>query len=240
MWRAVNLQLICFPVDPQIGLAANWWSNLTGSDEYESNRKRMERVDDGAYQGRGLKMQIDILRTAWITGPLMTDETIQDVMTEIPTLGEFVAASDEFREVMHRWLVTDCPPVYRLSFAGQVLWKQENREAAYAHLGELLPMRPDPEATEFLYRINRIRHSAIINGDINCLRTWCAAKYETQLKVNGTNTGQSHVEFDTSLQFDVNNTPADTTTAIPHEVLCALFDELIGMARRIADEGDKA
>ena len=239
MWRAVNLQLVCFPVDPQIGLAANWWSNLTGIEECESTRKRMERVDDGAYQGRGLKMQIDLLRTVWITGPLATDDTIPNFMDDVPTLGDFSVASDDFREVMHKWLTTDCPPIYRLSFAGHVLWKQETREAAYAKLGEFLPMQIDPEATEFLYRINRKRPSTIIVGDINCLRTWSALKFEMQIGLLGAAASHSHVKFGTSLQFDVN-TPAERTEELPRESLCDLLDELIDMARRIADEGDAA
>lgn len=239
MWRAVNLQLVCFPVEPQIGLAANWWSNLTGSDEYESNRKRMERVDDGAYQGRGLKMQIDLLRTVWIRGAIAPDEPAAILTTGIPNLGDFREACDDFRELMHRWLLTDCPPIYRLSFAGHFLQKQESREAAYEKLGEYLPFVLDPQATEFLYRINRKRRSLVIDGEVNCLRTWSASKYEVEVKFLGAAPSQNYVEFDTSLQFDVNTSEA-SRDELPRDALCDLFDELIVMARRIADEGDEA
>ena len=245
MWNAVNLQLIVFPVDPQIGVKSQWWQELTGLDEYESKQKRAERTDDGECDGFGLKLEIDLLRTTWTRGALMAGvaKGLLDVASgqepTIPTLGEFVAASNSFRDLMHRWLSTNCPPIYRVSFAGQLFWKQPSREAAYLKLGDWLPMKLDPNATDFSYQINRKRRSTIIDGEINRLRTWSASKLEVVIQANENTKTPYYTEFGSTLRFDVN-TPAENKVPFATAILCNLFDELMESAKDIAARGDVA
>jgi hypothetical protein len=244
MWKAINLQLITFPLDPQACLTANWWENLTGLNEYESSKKRLERTDDGQYLNFGLKLEMDLLRVSWTRGPIASDVLTgvinDDAADGMRNLGEFNGASQEFRGIMHRWLVTECPPIYRMSFAGHLTWRQESREAAYTKLGDFLPMKPDPQATEFLYQINRKKASAVIDAEINRLRTWSANKFEVVYGIEGQVAGNSFVEFGCSLRFDINNSPDPNKKPLPREKLCGLFDELLESAAQIASNGDTA
>jgi hypothetical protein len=97
MWKAINLQLITFPLDPQACLTANWWENLTGLNEYESSKKRLERTDDGQYLNFGLKLEMDLLRVSWTRGPIASDVLTgvinDDAADGMRNLGEFNGAS---------------------------------------------------------------------------------------------------------------------------------------------------
>ncbi len=241
MWHALNLQMISFPLESQIGVNADWWQALTGSDEYESTRKKLERVDEGAYRGRSLRMQVDPLRVAWQINPRVTEDDMQNLLGGgIPTIGDFATVAADFRDQMRQWLSNGCPPIRRLAFAGHLFWQQENREAVYQKLNELLPMEVDHAATEFFYRINRKRRSAVLAIDINRLSSWSALKFQLKAHVESSSAQAmmtADAKYGCSLQFDVN-TPEDSTDALPADVLCALFDELIELAQEIATEGD--
>jgi hypothetical protein len=76
-WRAQNLRLIAFPVQPQYGVAQNWWHELTGAspENILDRPQKHEREESGTFQGYTLSLAIDLLRIQWTATPRMDADT---------------------------------------------------------------------------------------------------------------------------------------------------------------------
>lgn len=237
LWQASNLSLIAFPVEPQLSFDVNWWRTLTNSDDFESTRRKTERIDDGEYGDHGLKLQMNPLQTIWLSGPL--NKNIATTTDGHPTLGSFESARDDFVEVMDRWLHLPLMPIKRISFTGDLLLKVPTREAAYAELDKCLPsLKVDSASSDLLYRINRKRQSNVGDWEINRLSTWGAIEFRSMFGIVGSGTAElASNGFACALQFDVN-TSGDRRQEFSPNTLPAIFRELVDLASEIARNGD--
>lgn len=238
-WEALNLQLIAFPVEPKAGFNSNWWAEVTGVEPEEDIRKKNgERVVDGHYGDHGVKLEIEPLRTVWTSGPLM-QAAVED-LSSVPTLGAFVPACDEFCELMGRWFAGSCPELNRIGFVGQLFLPQKTREDSYIALNDFLPsVKVDPNSSEFQYRINRKRPSAVIVGeDISRLQTWSVLRYRVDAQV-GDGVQSLGGSIGCMVQLDIN-TPPQNKTPLQRASLPLILRELATMAKEIAVKGDIA
>lgn len=243
-WLVLHFQLIAFPENPQECMSQDWWRQLAGAEPDSSTKKKMERVDTGAFDGRALNISVDPLRVVILaSAQIELDElALQDVP---PSLGGYSEAVDWFAKLAKHWLAEYSPPLTRLAFAAKLLQQTATREESYLLLAKYLKNRVaiDHEtSTEFQYRINRHAKSAIVPGLlINRLNTWSSLRMSLQLQAGLAGTGLSKdiaKEFvGCSLDLDVN-TSQEFKGLLPHDQLTAILGELVDYGTGIARNGD--
>jgi hypothetical protein len=148
-----------------------------------------------------------------------------------------------FRGLMDQWL-PKCPPIKRLAFTASLLQPATGRRASYELLDSYLRcVDIDPESSEFLYRINRRRDSAIgVPGlVINRLSTWLGAKFVVLTGLVEAGIPEQPLrQQETSycaLELDINTAP-DFPRLLPQGDLIRIFGELVESAVEIATRGD--
>jgi len=135
------------------------------------------------------------------------------------------------------------PPVNRIAFLTTLMQEVDTREDAYRRLDQFLRhTEVHPEATDFIYRINRRRapRVALEELDINCLVTWSAGKVVTSLfaQAGGPRREVERKERHFAmLELDVN-TSQDFKTVIPPVNLEGLLRNLAEIATDVATRGD--
>lgn len=240
-WEAAGLELIAFPADQPAAFRQHWWQELTGVSEFDSTRKKAERVDAGTYQGRHLRLTMDPLRCSWALMPAIE---IDAEGVSLPVVGAYPEARQWFEELMVRWLTELCPPVTRIAFAARLVQRTESREHAYRLLGRYLPrVEVDPEAWEFQYRINRRRATTTGIPDlaINRLATWNAVRFNLQAAFGIKNAGlikSVSRNFDACMLAVDINTDQEYRGNLPQEQLPAIWRELVSLGTEIATRGD--
>lgn len=243
-WLPLHLQLIAFPENPQECMAQDWWRQIAGTEPDSSTKKKLERLDIGAMDGRALSISVDPLRVVILVSARLEIEELTSPEVP-PSLGAYSPAIEWFTDLAKRWLAEFSPPLTRLAFAGKLLQQTATREESYLLLGKYLKNRVvvDHEtSTEFQYRINRHAKSEIVPELlINRLNTWSSLRMSLQLKTGLLGTGLTKdISSDflgCSLELDVN-TSQEFTGLLPHGQLTAIFGELVKHGTSIARNGD--
>jgi hypothetical protein len=239
-WHARGLRLIAFTVEPLTDLRKDWWKDLTHSEPEESSRRKELVEQAGPWEeNRRLTVAVDPFRIQWAYDP---STTAQQIIQEVPTLPDLTEEKEKFLSLMRKWL-GQSPPIKRLGFATHLLYGADSHEHAYRLLDRMLPhVEVDPEASDFLYRINRKAKSrADPDGlEINRLATWSAIRLVTRLATiveTVPEQRQVNEEFFLSLELDVNTPPLRTQPFKP-ELLGDIFAELANCALGVACAGD--
>lgn len=183
-WEPTNLQLIVFPVEPLVALKKTWWEQLTGKEQFESTRKKLEFTETGQFEDLILTVATDVTKISWSIMPQVDTE---EIAAGLPRLGPFPESLARFKTLMNRWLSAFCPPVNRIGFAGTLLQNTETKQSGYQMLGGYLPsVRIDPKSFDFSYRINRKTPSAIANPEllINRINSWSILKMQGFFKLH--------------------------------------------------------
>jgi len=223
-----------------------WWRDVTGYDPATSNERRVqhgrEREDAGQFGGVDFTLTVEATRTLWTasvdeSGPVFSER--DDPPTRIPVLGQFLERQRWFRETLANWLSNFPLPVHRLAFIGHLLQQTDGPRAAYERLSQYLrAVDLDPATSDFFYRINRRRKSAVSEVGINRLTMWRAHKQaKTWVDSESPHKGPSIEFHSASFEFDVNTAP-EFKEHIPKDRLPALFDELVDCVVEIAAVGD--
>jgi hypothetical protein len=241
-WLPLHLQLIAFPTESPIAQERNWWEELTGSPPEATARKpHQERTDQGTFEGVTLTVAADMLRITWTASPRIE---VDNLLAEVPTLGPFPSAQDQFVQLMSGWLAANCPAITRLAFAGKLVQFTKSHEMGYRRLAAYLPrVAIDADTSDFMYRINRKRDSAVgISGlRINRLATWSFITISTQMRVaNAVGRVPPPIKRERSacsLDFDINTVP-EYEGELPQAELSGLLKEFSGIAIELAQHGD--
>ena len=122
-WEPTNLQLIVFPVEPMVALQNKWWEQLTGKDQFESTRKKLEYTQTGEFEDLILTVAADVTKISWSITPQVSADLLA---VGLPRLGPFPETLGRFKSLMNRWLTGFCPPVKRIGFAGAALAKHSD------------------------------------------------------------------------------------------------------------------
>ena len=238
-WQAEGLRVSAFMAEPndpgQLGL----WQAVGGDmPEVSQFHPREQRGQEGGpFLGGWLTVEVTAGRIDW---RLRADN--REPPVELPTIGQYGTAVQDFREPMRKWLEGGLK-LSRLAFGAVLLMPTESVVAAYQTLDGLLPsVKIDPENTrDLVYRINRRRPSrGPMQGlQINRLCTWSAGQLRSAMieLTEGAELRQIGKPQDIcKLELDINT--ASEFGELDTDALPTLFDELVELGNEIASEGD--
>jgi hypothetical protein len=232
-WFAQYLRLTAFPTPTcKLESIPKWEETLGELPEQSNTQPKAKILEETGKFGKGaLSLKFVPGRLDWHYLPiLLTDKIAED----LPNIGQFIEAIELFKPVMVKWLES-CGPLSRLAFGSQINLPTENHKDAYVLLNEYLhSVELDPNSSDFLYSINRIRpsKSGISDLKINRLSRW-----QTMKMVLKSESSESDPVFFVSVEMDINTVPIKDLI-IPKEHFNILFNELIEMAIEIAEKGD--
>ena len=136
----------------------------------------------------------------------------------------------------------------RLALGAVLNSNVSSRSDGYLLLDQLLPdFKVDPIIEDFLLQLNRPRASHAIAGNkVNRLCKWSVAAMHRWQMGSGVQRGITFTDpaYACRLELDINSIPAVPLLSVgappplPHELLPALWDELVQTAREISQKGD--
>ena len=148
---------------------------------------------------------------------------------------------------MSRQWIQIAPPLQRIAFGAALQLPAKDRTEGYEILGKFLhQVKLDPAgSSEFMYQINRPRPSSTGIDDlvINRLAKWAvgATQRATYTVVPGvpapTQMADVEREFYARLNLDIN-TSGEFKGELPPDKLLLILEELINIAKELAEKGD--
>jgi hypothetical protein len=244
-WSAEQVRLTVFPLP---GAAKpnpeQWWEAIVAAPAEEStaNLKMGLRTLAGIFHDRKLILKLELDRIHWLFAPQDPDPA-GGLSGEFPSIGPIAENLELFSGIVERWLGrTDIPDLVRIAFGAVVRHPEPDRRSAYLRLPDYLPLRIDPESTDFNLQINVPRGSRTgIDGlRINRLSRWAIMGLaRIALRADGGTIGaeaSQYVNHALRLELDIN-TSAEFRVALPRERLIELYRELVAFGRDIITEG---
>lgn len=239
-WSVQVARLTLFLRDPY-SVSDKDWLAITGQDEAETRQampggKRLSgRVPNGALQVSASGHRFDVVLSA-----VELEDAEQLTIASVGALDETLKS---FFDTTCKWIDETRPTVVRAAFGTVLMFKTENRNAAYEHLkGLLRSLDVQPEKMrDLLYRVNWRRTSSVQQGlIINRLTTWSAVRIVRKLIQIGdeiaTGSGGDEIHA-VRLEMDHNTDDANRTPFDPQKVI-PIYAELVELARENAAEGE--
>jgi hypothetical protein len=240
-WYAESLRFTAFSSQDNGDLPlSQWWAGVTGGqpDEVVNKPKEREAVVAGRVGDATLILQHLPLRIDLRLEPA-PKEAME--MIPLPNIGVLEKVSTEFAKnsanLIHQ---VGFPPINRMAYGAVALLPVESREKGYEQLEPYLPaVTIDPKnSSEFLYRINRLRESAlgIPNLFLNRLNKWSVVTFKIFAGAPASVTMLPGRYF-CRLELDIN-TAAEFPGELPKERLDDVLNELRTTADEIILNGD--
>lgn len=242
-WLALTVRLSVFPVSPFVAPNDLWEQAVGEPPETDQNQPRQhQRVQTGPWRGGSLQVTISPHRVVWFAAPIVSEEGLPNV-DNWPVIGIL----PQFIEVTRPWLIKSAPEINRIGFGLHSLLPAADRISAYRLLQELVPsVKIEPEATsDFFYQINRPVTSRELPVEIrlNRLMKWSVPLFGPpqihitagEVEISAPASGRQYV----SLENDVN-TPAEYRGPLAQEKFGAIYDELVELAWKNLEFGEKA
>jgi hypothetical protein len=167
-------------------------------------------------------------------------------------LGGFEESLSSFLDLVRRWFdLPSRPSIQRVALGAVLLQPVESRQAGYRRIAEYLPaVQIDPEgSSDFLYQINRPTKSAIIPGQaLNRLSKWYVAAFtpfriqmqlpppQAQLLPGMLLAGPGI--FTCRVEMDLS-TSQSYTGELPPDQVAQVYNEMVELAKDIANKGDR-
>lgn len=244
-WTALSVQMIAFPVQPQMKGEDEYWKSLTGSEPTDLKRSLVERRASGTHENRSLSVALDPARIIWTATPYV--ESPEEIDERMPSMGSFPSVRDWFVPLIGQWLTNHAPPIKRLAFACRLFQGCDTKQEGYKRLGEYL--HPNVivslDSSDFRYQVNRMKQRKIGQDDvgINRLASWTPVIFKmkiiTDMAPETHPTGWSpSADVGIMLNLDIN-TAAEYDQTLPSELLGDTLDYLSSLALEIAANGDE-
>jgi hypothetical protein len=244
-WVAEQLRLTVFPL-PNVGNlpAERWWEAIVGAPAEEStaNSRIGTRTLAGTFQEAKLLLKLEPGRIDWLFLPRDPDPGASP-SGEFPSIGPITENLERFSGIAEQWLGRDdIPDVARIAFGAVVRHPEPDRRSAYVRLPDYVPIRVDPEASDFNFQLNiPTRSRTGIDGlQINRLSKWSvAALARVGLIIEGvrlSTTSTQFVDYALRLELDINTSP-EFQGPVPRARLIDVFRELAAFGRSIITEG---
>ena len=242
-WDVENLRLSIFHREESFDTTpTGLWAKVINSEPETFESKPREGVvrEFGRVGENNLLLAAQRGRIDWIAQPILTQDHPGDSVLLLE------AAEHAVLPLLQRCLVLtleSIQQVERLAFGASLLKQVDDLAMAIQQVAEHLPdMRFESmEGADFTYQVNRRRRSKTVShAEINRLAKWSTQHFGTlQLQIRPP--GQPRVQESDAgvvrtLHLDMNTTP--DTAEIDHSAVPDLFDELLGLAREIANTGD--
>lgn len=250
-WQTVLLRLTAFPVPGVSFQSKPSWEHIVGSaPETQTSQPRAGiLVEEGPFGSGTLTLDFNPGRIEWRYAPVEREFRVEDLLVEedIPSIGSFDHAVEEFLAAATQWLSEARLDLQRLAFGASILLPVETEAEGYKRLAVYLHnvnLEPPP-SSDFMYQVNRLRSStgSIPDLKINRLSRWSVGKYQRTILQVSPSIGQAQqliIGNDSRicrLELDINNAP-ELNKIIPTNKLPELFRELVDLGREIAAEGD--
>jgi len=244
-WAAEQIRLTAFPLagaanpDPE-----QWWEAIVGTppDESIANVKMGLRTLTGSFHAGKLILKLELNRIDWLFVPQGPD--LANVLSdEFPNIGPITEKLELFSGIAEQWLGrNDIPDLLRIAFGAIVTHPEPDRRSAYLRLPDYLPLRIDPESTDFNLQINvpRGTRTGIDGLRINRLSKWSImglARIAFQAEGGAiAATASQYVNQALRVEVDIN-TSAEFRRALPRERFVDLYRELVAFGRDIMTVG---
>src|SRR6266481_9426106 len=156
-WFAEQVRLTVFPLPG----AANpnpehWWEAIVAAppDESTANPKMGLRTLTGTFHAGKLILKVALDRIDWLFVPQDPDPAV-GLSGEFLSIGPMAENLELFSAIAERWLSQrDIPDLVRIAFGAVARHPEPDRRSAYLRLPDYLPLRIDPESTDFSLQIN--------------------------------------------------------------------------------------
>ncbi|WP_018289676.1 hypothetical protein [Verrucomicrobium sp. 3C] len=234
VWKTELLRGTLFPKENFPILENSWWRFITGTEpDSRILQPRIPRLtESGKLLGSEALLALDCQRGRidWILRPIPP----RDPPDDLPAIGPFPEALALFQRLLLPWL-PQSPKAARLAFGATLFHTVQDVPSGNRFLAPFLPcVKIDVETiTDFLYSVNRPRHSQSVSGlCVNRLARW--ANLEVAL---GIPTLIGHFPV-CRLELDVN-TAQQPSVEIPVQRCENLFRELLSLGEEIAEKGDQ-
>lgn len=229
---------------------ASWWTELVGVPPENTSLKKRDEIlqDEGPFNGGDLILALQPGRIDWYLKAKRAEKENEDGQHGIVCLKP--EALVKFQELVSRWMkLASCPPVARLALGCVLLQQVESRQAGYLQLRNYLPaVDLNPDASDFLYQINRPRNSTTVASGlrINRLCKWSVAflgKASFSLSMGHkdkqpfTGSVQGHGQYACRVEVDINSDP-EYKEELVGEKLLSVFDEFVVLTKEVAEKGD--
>ncbi len=244
-WQAEQARLTVFPMPDAVTRSANWWQMVTDNqpDEITTNPKKGSGLIQGAFDPGKLILRLEPDRIDWVLAPPDPDMGELAVAREFPTLGPAMEIIDAFSAIVEKWFRRDdLPAIARMAFGAVLTHPEGDRRTGYLRLPDYVPVRVDPESSDFLYQINLppVPSATGIEGlRLNRLSKWNVVALKlVAFTVAGTAVQAQPVSevFAVRVELDINTAPA-FTGPIPRGRLVDVYRELVATGHSIAANG---
>jgi hypothetical protein len=246
-WIAEQLRLTGFRLPGAPDLAAEqWWEAVVGApaDESTANPKLGLKTLASTFDAGKLVLKLELGRIDWLFVPRDPDPTA-GLPSEFPSIGPIAERLEVFSDIVTRWLGrNDAPDLVRLAFGTVVRHPEPDDRAAYSRLPDYLPIRVDPESSDFSFQINiPTRSRSGIDGlRINRLSRWSVmalarvAFQFNSVKMAAMPTPTTTTDYALRLELDINTAP-EFQGSIPKGRLIEVYRELVSGGQNIIAEG---
>ncbi len=243
-WTAQQLRLTIFPHGSRTVNIEEWWQAIVGAppDVVNARPKLNQFLMESTYGLGKLTLRLIPNRVDWLYQVLADSENGSDDF--VSSLGKFESALDVFTNITDKWFALDpIPEANRIALGAVLEIPVADRAEAYKVLSDFLPhIGLDENTSEFLYQINRHRHTQI-NGErlrINRLSKWLArVASQESLVVDATSIiHSSEVKSMASyLELDINS-QQDYQGVMSNQVQKEILSKLVELGLEIAEKGD--
>lgn len=244
-WQAEMLRLTVFPSPGATVPSPEWWEAMVGAppDENTSNPKRGAATVSGALGPGKLTLKLEPDRIDWLFLPPDPVPDPQVLEPDLPSVGAVTQAVESFSSIIERWLGRDdVPDSARVAFGAVLNHPEIDHRAGYARLPDYVPVRVEPDYSDFLYQINMPVDSRTgIQGlRINRLSKWSVAAYTLfSLRFGATAVAtetRPKFSYAVRLELDINTSPL-FQGAVSRNRLMEVYRELAVLGQGIATEG---
>lgn len=244
-WQAEHVRLTIFPM-PDVAIGSReWWQELAGGqpDKTIVNSKKGSTLIEGAFGPGKLALRIQPGRIDWM---LIPPERELDELAAVPEFITFdpgLEIFETFSDLAEKWLSrTDLPAIARAAFGAVLVHPEDDHHTAYLRLPEYVPVKINPDSSDFLFQINPPRlpsTSGIETLRLNRLSKWSvpavgaiAVRFPEPLL----QTQSTRPRYALQVELDINTHPT-LIGPIPSEKLVDVYRELVASGRSIATDG---
>jgi hypothetical protein len=240
-WQLQNARLTVF-VTPDTVVASTLWQDTVGEEPENSvfQRATSTRIETGPFADGTLSVQIQPMRIDWGQEPAGLGPELG-----LPrVLGPFPAAAEPLLQLGRRWATSGkFPSATRLALGFVLISRTASRREGYQELSQFIDGVPGtPDATDFLYQVNRPRASraGIEDVQVNRLSKWSVGGYRFFTVAPGTPNPVSNpmpLLYHLRLELDIS-TSVIFQGVILGERVEAVIDDLLAAALEVCEHGN--
>jgi hypothetical protein len=162
-WAVEFLRCTAFTLVGASQSATDWWTRIAGAEpeEVTSNPRLGASQAVGQFGPGNLVVSTQGDRIDWFLTPVPVN-LVASIQGHAPTqspqpasIGSADEAFAHFLELSQRCLASEeIPNVNRLALGGALFHQERDKRAAYERLPNYVPVRLEPESSDFLFQIN--------------------------------------------------------------------------------------